>query len=172
MGFSTLDGIPMATRCGALDAGVVLHLLGQRQYSLADLDALLYHESGLLGVSGISADSRELLASELPEAREALELFAFRTAGEITRLATSIGGLDAVVFTAGIGEHQPAIRRAICERLAWLGVRIDAQSNHRNACVISDARSRAAVLVIPTNEEQVIAQDAVSILHSQAASAC
>lgn len=167
MGFSTLDGVPMATRCGALDAGVVLHLLGQRQRSLAEVEALLYHESGLLGVSGISADSRELLASEAPQAREALDLFAFRIAGEVARLATSMGGLDAVVFTAGIGEHQPAIRAAVCERLAWLGVRIDAPSNARNARVISDTTSKVDVLVIPTDEEQVIAQEAVSVLDGQ-----
>lgn len=170
MGFSTLDGIPMATRCGTLDAGVVLYLLGQRQYSLPDLEAVLYHQSGLFGVSGISADSRELLASALPTAHEALELFAFRIAGEIARLATSIGGLDALVFTAGIGEHQPAIRRAVCERLAWLGIRIDAQSNACNTLVVSDAASSAAVLVIKTDEEQVIAQEAVSVLHSEASS--
>jgi acetate kinase len=167
MGFSTLDGVPMATRCGALDAGVVLHLLGQRQFSLAEVEALLYHESGLLGVSGISADSRELLASALPQAREALDLFAFRIAGEVARLATSMGGLDAVVFTAGIGEHQPAIRAAVCERLAWLGVRIDAPSNARNARVISDTTSKVDVLVIATDEEQVIAQEAVSVLDGQ-----
>ena len=167
MGFSTLDGIPMATRCGALDAGVVLHLLARQGYSLPDVEALLYHESGLLGVSGISADSRALLASALPEAREALELFAFRIAGEVARLAASIGGLDALVFTAGIGEHQPAIRSAVCKRLAWLGIQIDAQSNACHACVISTASSRAAVLVIATDEEQIIAQEAVSVLHGE-----
>ena len=167
MGFSTLDGIPMATRCGALDAGVVLHLRARHRYSLADVETLLYHESGLLGVSGISADSRALLASALPEAREALELFAFRIAGEVARLAASIGGLDALVFTAGIGEHQPAIRSAVCKRLAWLGIRLDAQSNACHACVISTAASRAAVLVIATDEEHIIAQEAVSVLHGE-----
>lgn len=166
MGFSTLDGIPMATRCGALDAGVVLYLLGQRLYSLTDLEAMLYHESGLLGVSGISADTRELLASRLPQAREALDLFVFRIAGEVARLAASVGGLDALVFTGGIGEHQPEIRQAVCERLEWLGLRIEAQSNARNAEVINDDTSRIAVLVIATDEEQVIAQEAVSVLHS------
>ncbi len=171
MGFSTLDGIPMATRCGALDAGVVLHLLGQQQCSLPDVEALLYHQSGLLGISGISADSRELLASDLPQAREALDLFAFRIAGEVARLATSLGGLDALVFTAGIGEHQPAIRAAVCERLAWLGIRIDAQSNMRNARIVSCLGGTPTVFVIATDEEQVIAQEAVSVLHSEAAQA-
>ncbi|MDG0027821.1 acetate/propionate family kinase [Trinickia sp. Y13] len=165
MGFSTLDGVPMATRCGALDAGVVLHLLGERDWKLADVERLLYHESGLLGVSGVSADSRTLLESTLPQAREAIDLFAFRIAGEIARLATSLGGLDALVFTAGIGEHQPEIRAAICERLAWLGVTLDPQTNGGNAQIVSSAKSCVAVLVIPTDEEQIIAQDAVSILH-------
>lgn len=167
MGFSTLDGIPMATRCGSLDAGVVLHLLGPCRYDLAEVETLLYRESGLLGLSGISADTRELLASKQPEAREALELFAFRTAGEIARLAASLGGLDALVFTAGIGEHQPEIRAAICQRLAWLGIRIDGQSNASNMRLISDAASSATVLVIATNEEHVIAQETVSVLHSE-----
>ncbi|QCP49901.1 acetate/propionate family kinase [Trinickia violacea] len=162
MGFSTLDGIPMATRCGALDAGVVLHLLEQRGRSLSEVEDILYHQSGLLGVSGLSADSRELLASPLPQAREALDLFAFRIAGEVARLATTLGGLDALVFTAGIGEHQPEIRAAVCERLAWLGIELDAQSNAGNARVISSAASRATVLVLPTDEEQVIAREALS----------
>lgn len=170
MGFSALDGVPMATRCGALDAGVVLHLLGPRQCSLAEVEALLYHESGLLGVSGISPDSRDLLASNLPEAREALDLFAFRISGEVARLATTLGGLDALVFTAGIGENQPAIRAAVCERLAWLGIRVDSQSNACNARVISHPKSHATVLVIATDEEQVIAQEAVSVLHGERSS--
>ena len=168
MGFSTLDGIPMATRCGAIDPGVVLHLLGERQFSLADVEALLYHQSGLLGVSGISADSRELLQSTLPQAREALDLFALRIAGEVARLATSLGGLDALVFTAGIGEHQPAIRAAVCERLKWLRIAIDAQSNAHNARVISCVASGVAVLVIATDEERVIAQEAISLLYNDA----
>lgn len=167
MGFSTLDGIPMATRCGALDAGVVLHLLEQRGRSLSEVEDILYHQSGLLGVSGISADSRELLASPLPQALEALDLFAFRIAGEVARLATTLGGLDALVFTAGIGEHQPEIRTAVCERLEWLGIELDAQSNTGNARVISSAASRATVLVLPTDEEHVIAREAVSILHRE-----
>lgn len=165
MGFSTLDGIPMATRCGALDAGVVLHLIRQRGMSPADVEAMLYGRSGLLGVSGISADSRELLASTRPEAREALDLFAFRIAGEAARLATTLGGLDGLVFTAGIGEHQPEVRAAICARLAWLGIDLDAQANERNARVISSERSRIAVIVLPTDEEQIIADEAVALLH-------
>jgi acetate kinase len=167
MGFSTLDGIPMATRCGALDAGVVLYLLEQQGLSIREVEKMLYEKSGLLGVSGISADSRELQASHRPEARDALALFVFRTAGEIARLATSLGGLDSLVFTAGIGEHQPEIRSAICERLAWLGVELDRQSNDGNARVVSSARSQVTVLVLPTDEEQIIANETVSVLHHE-----
>ena len=164
MGFSTLDGVPMATRPGALDPGVVLHLLGQKHLGLSEVESLLYHRSGLLGVSGISADSRELLASVDHHAREALQLFALRIAGEIARLAATLGGLDAVVFTAGIGEHQPEIRRMVCERLAWLGVALDAQANAGNHTMISTSGSRIGALVIPTDEEHEIAEEALSIL--------
>ncbi|MFP3504821.1 acetate/propionate family kinase [Burkholderia sp. SIMBA_062] len=167
MGFSTLDGIPMATRCGALDAGVVLHLLEQRHMSSSAVEEMLYTQSGLLGVSGISADSRELQASHRPEAREALELFAFRIAGEAARLAATLGGLNSLVFTAGIGEHQPEVRRAICDRLVWLGLELDSQSNARNARVISSARSQVTVLVLPTDEEQIIANEALSVCHRE-----
>lgn len=168
MGFSTLDGIPMATRCGALDPGVLLHLLGPLGHPLADVEDILYRKSGLLGVSGISADSRELLMSDRPEAREAIDLFTFRIAGEIARLATTAGGLDAIVFTAGIGEHQPQIRAGISGRLNWLGLELDAIANAANAETINAASSRIAAYVIPTNEEQVIADEAVSILHGTA----
>jgi acetate kinase len=169
MGFSTLDGIPMATRCGALDAGVVLYLLQQQRLSAAEIEKVLYEQSGLLGISGLSADSRELAASSRPEAREALELFAFRIAGEAARLATTLGGLDCFVFTAGVGEHQPHIRAAVCERLAWLGVELDDHANAASSSVISAARSRVTVLVLATDEEQIIANEAVSILHSEGA---
>ncbi|CAN7783082.1 acetate/propionate family kinase [Caballeronia sp. LjRoot34] len=167
MGFSTLDGIPMATRCGALDAGVVLYLLQQQGLSAAEIEKILYEQSGLLGISGLSADSRELSASNQPEAREALDLFAFRIAGEAARLATTLGGLDCLIFTAGIGEHQPEVRAAICERLAWFGVEIDHRANADNASVISSERSRIAVLVLETDEEQIIANEALSILRSE-----
>ncbi|MDR8401140.1 acetate/propionate family kinase [Paraburkholderia sp. USG1] len=168
MGFSTLDGIPMATRCGALDAGVVLHLLEQQGLNVKEVEHMLYEKSGLLGVSGISADSRELEASHRPEAREALELFAFRIAGEAARLAATLGGLDSLVFTAGIGEHQPSVRLAVCERLAWLGVELDRDANDSNARVISSVRSQITVLVLPTDEEQIIANEAIAVLHNEA----
>ncbi len=164
MGFSALDGIPMATRCGALDPGVLLHLLMQKGQSPQQIEDLLYRRSGLLGVSGISADSRELLESPAPEAAEAIELFTFRIAGEMARLATTLGGLDAVVFTAGIGENQPAIRAAVARRLGWLGLALDEAANAANAGTISAPGSRVAAFVIPTDEERVIADEALALL--------
>ena len=145
MSFSTLDGIPMATRGGALDPGVLLHLQKVRGLSLDTLEDMLYHRSGLLGVSGISADARELAASDAPEAREALALLALRVAREVAAVATTIGGLDALVFTGDIGEHQPAVRDAICRHLEWLG--------------------KVPVLVLHTEEEQVIADEACHVLY-------
>jgi acetate kinase len=164
MGFSTLDGIPMATRCGALDPGVLLHLLSQKHQSPHMIEDLLYHKSGLLGVSGISADSRELLEDSRPEAGEAIELFAFRIAGETARIANTLGGMDAMVFTAGIGEHQAKIRDRVARRLAWLGVELDGKSNTGDEEAISARGSRVAVLVIPTDEEQIIVDEALSVL--------
>ena len=160
MSFSTLDGIPMATRCGALDPGVLIHLIKERGMTIGDVEDMLYHRSGLLGVSGISADTRELLASSEPAAREALDLFTFRIAREAAATATTLGGIDGLVFTAGIGEHQPAIRDAICRHLAWLGVTLDAEANARNATRIGAPGLKVAVLVVPTNEEEVIAEEA------------
>lgn len=163
MGFSTLDGIPMATRCGALDPGVLLHLLANGT-SQRQLEDLLYKRSGLLGVSGISADSRALLESDAPEAREAIAMFAFRIAQTVASLAVTLGGLDGIVFTAGIGEHQPEVRALVCGHLAWLGVALDEDANAANATRISVAGSKVAVLVVPTDEEQVIADEAVGVL--------
>jgi acetate kinase len=164
MGFSTLDGVPMATRCGALDPGVLIHLVKQRGLSIDVIEDMLYHRSGLLGISGVSADSRDLIASDAPEAREALNLFNLRIAREIAALATTLGGLNGIVFTGGIGEHQPQIRNAVCRDLAWLGVAVDDSANSKNATRIDTSKSRIAVLVIPTDEEQVIADEACSIL--------
>ncbi len=163
MGFSALDGIPMATRCGALDPGVLLHLVAEG-YDAGRLEDLLYRRSGLLGVSGISADSRDLIDSDRPEAREALDLCCFRITGEIGRLAVTLGGLDAIVFTAGIGEHQPPIRAAVAERLRWLGLELDEAANAANATRISRADARVAAFVIPTDEEAVIAEDALAVM--------
>ncbi|MEW9612433.1 acetate/propionate family kinase [Shinella sp. S4-D37] len=164
MGFSTLDGIPMATRCGALDPGVLLHLLGEEKLALHEVEDLLYHKSGLLGVSGISADSRDLLASDAPGAKEAIGLFTLRIAGEVARLAATLGGLDAVVFTAGVGENQPAVRAGVCDRLGWLGLDLDPAANAANATLVSKPEGRTAAFVIPTDEEQVIADETLSIL--------
>ncbi|HTN62807.1 MAG TPA: acetate/propionate family kinase, partial [Devosia sp.] len=163
MSFSTLDGIPMATRCGALDPGVLIHLIKERGMSIEAVEDMLYHRSGLLGVSGISADSRTLIASEEPGAREALELYTFRISREIAAIANTLGGLDGLVFTAGIGEHQPQIRDAICNHLAWLGVKIDTAANAQHATQIHASTSAASVLIVPTDEEQVIADEAYSV---------
>ncbi len=164
MSFSTLDGIPMATRPGAVDPGVLLHLLQQKHMSIDALEDLLYHRSGLLGASGISADSRELVESDKPEAREAMALFALRVAREMAAIATTLGGLDAIVFTAGIGEHQPDVRAAIAAHLEWLGVRIDAEANAAHERRIDAGDSAVAVLVMHTDEEQVIADEACQVL--------
>lgn len=168
MAFSTLDGVPMATRCGALDPGVLIHLLKERGLSIEAVEDMLYHQSGLLGMSGISADVRDLLASGSVEAREALDIFAFRIAREIAAIANTLGGLDGLVFTAGIGEHQPDIRDAICRHLVWLGVALDPAANRRNAERIDAADTRIAVLVIPTDKEQVIAEEACDVLRELA----
>lgn len=163
MGFSTLDGAPMATRCGAIDPGVLLHLMQFQGKTVKDVSELLYYHSGLLGVSGISADTRDLLASSAPEAREALDMFAFRIAGEVARIASTLGGLDGLVFTGGIGEHQPAIRKMICARLAWLGIRLNEEANTAGSLTIHDRTSTVAAIVIATDEEQVIADEALQI---------
>lgn len=169
MGFSTLDGIPMATRCGAIDPGVLLHLMGAGGQTLAELEDMLYHRSGLLGVSGISADSRELLRSNEAAAREAIDLFTLRIAGEIARLAATLEGLDAVVFTAGIGENQPRIRAGVCRRLGWLGLELDDMANAGNATLISSPASRVSVFVIATDEEQIIADETYSVIGAASA---
>jgi acetate kinase len=164
MGFSTLDGVPMATRPGWLDPGVLLHFLGPLGKSIREVEEMLYHHCGLLGVSGFSGDIRELVNDGGREAREAVDLFIFRIAGEICRLASTLGGLDGLVFTAGIGENQPIIREHVAERLLWLGVELDAAANGRNASKISTPTSHVAVYVIPTDEEQMIADECLSVL--------
>lgn len=166
MSFSTLDGIPMATRCGALDPGVLLHLLQEENMRAEALANLLYNRSGLLGLSGLSGDTRDLLESQARQAREAIEIFTLRIAGEICRLASTLGGLDALIFTAGIGEHQPAIRAAICQRLTWLGIDLDIDANNKNAFRITIGSSRPAAFVLATDEEHTIASDTFEIIHS------
>lgn len=160
MSFTPLDGIPMASRCGALDPGVLLYLLREEGMSPQQLDDLLHHRSGLLGVSGISGDVRTLLESSDPHAAEALDLFAYRTAQAIAGNAVALDGIDALVFTAGIGEHAAPVRAAICRHLAWLGLVLDEAANQRHGPCISQADSPVSAWVIPTNEERVIAHHA------------
>ncbi|WP_105438931.1 acetate/propionate family kinase [Neorhizobium sp. T25_13] len=167
MGFSTLDGIPMATRPGWLDPGVLLHFLGPLGKSLEEVEDMLYHKSGLLGVSGISGDTRELIGDGGSQAQEAIDLFALRIAGEVGRLASTLGGLDALVFTAGIGENQPEVRKRIADRLLWLGVELDAAANGSNALKISTPAARVAVHVISTDEERMIAEECLAVLNAQ-----
>lgn len=164
-GFSVLDGLVMATRCGSLDPGVILYL-GRQGYSFADIEEMLYNRSGLLGVSGISEDIRVLLASTDVHAREAIELFTYRLAIEIAGMAAALGGLDGIVFTAGIGAHSPEIRAAVCERLAWLGVRLDPAANHAGEFCISAASSYVDVRVMATDEEAMIARHVSNALLS------
>ncbi|CAM5323949.1 Acetate kinase OS=Afipia felis OX=1035 GN=pduW PE=3 SV=1 [Afipia felis] len=158
MGFTALDGLLMSTRCGSLDPGAILFLAQTEKMTPAQLSELLYTRSGLLGVSGLSGDLRVLLDSNDPHAREAIELFVYRIVKEIGALTAVLGGLDGLVFTAGIGEHAFQIRQMVCDQLAWLGVAIDAQANRNNALKIGTAQSQTEVWVIPTDEELVIAQ--------------
>lgn len=164
MGFSALDGLVMGTRPGTLDPGVVLFLEQHLGIKPDALQRLLYDESGLLGVSGISSDMRALLASEALGAREAIELFVFRLVREIGALTASLGGLDGLVFTAGIGEHATAVRGMACTALRFVGAKLDQEANLRNATLISAADSRIALYVIPTNEEEMIARHTAHII--------
>ena len=165
MGFSALDGLVMGTRCGSLDPGVILWLEEERRMTAKQVEDLLYHRSGLLGVSGgIASDMRRLLASAEPQAKEAVELFAYRIAREAGAMISSLGGLDGFVFTAGIGEHAPVIREMVCARLGWLGIEVDPAANAKDACVITRPESRIPVWVIPTNEEAMIAQHTLATL--------
>ncbi len=167
MGFTALDGLPMGTRCGALDPGVLLYLLQEKGMDTAAVEKLLYHRSGLLGVSGLSSDMRILLRSPEPRAAAAIEVFVFRIAREIAALAATLGGLDGIVFTAGIGEHAPKIRRLVCERASWLGVKLDLQANRTGEPRISASDSHVAVWVIPTNEEAMIARHTLEIVREE-----
>lgn len=164
MSFTTLDGVPMATRCGALDAGVLIHLLRNNRHSVSDMEYMLYHSSGLLGMSGISADCRDLVSSELKQAKQALDVFNLRIAQEIARLAVTLQGLDTIIFTAGIGEHQPEVREAVLEQLRWMGIEIDYKANNANQSRLTTFNSPIAAFIIPTDEEQRIADDAARLI--------
>lgn len=160
MGFSTLDGLVMGTRSGSMDPGVLLYLLQQQHMTPDEIEDLLYRRSGLLGVSGISNDMRILLDSQAPRAREAIDLFVYRIVREIGSLAAALGGIDALVFTGGIGEHAPIIRAMVCAQLRWLGLELDAEANLRNASHIATPASAVRACIVQTDEESVIAQHA------------
>ncbi|MCC7040284.1 MAG: acetate/propionate family kinase [Burkholderiales bacterium] len=164
MGFTTVDGLPMGTRCGALDPGVLLYCMTELRMDAAAVERLIYQQSGLLGVSGVSSDMRTLEASADPHAREAIELFVYRIGCDLGALAAALGGLDAIVFTAGIGEHSVALRERVCRAAAWLGVELDAEANARHGARISTADSRTSAWVVPTDEELMIAQHAQAYL--------
>ena len=163
LGFTALDGLCMGTRPGALDPGVILYLFQTLGLSAREVETLLYKRSGLLGLSGISNDMRDLLASEEPGAQLAIDYFVYRAAKDIGALAAVLGGIDALVFTAGIGENSPEVRRRIVEASAWLGLDLDPEANARNATRISRPAGVPA-LVIPTNEELIIARHTGTVL--------
>jgi acetate kinase len=158
MGFSPLDGLVMGTRCGNIDPGVLLYLIDRHNMDARALEQLLYHQSGLLGVSGISNDMRTLLASDDPRAQQAIELFVYRAGREIGSLAAALGGLDALVFTGGIGEHSAEIRAKICHQAAWLGLKLDDSANEATATCVSTQNSKLSVWIVPTDENLMIAR--------------
>jgi acetate kinase len=163
-GFTALDGLCMGTRPGAIDPGAILYLLQSLSLSPKDIETILYRKSGLLGISGISCDMRVLLAHDEPEARLAVDYFVYRAAKEIGALAAVLGGIDGLVFTAGIGENSPEVRRRICEACAWLGVELDVEANNSKGPRISGPHSKVSAWVIPTNEELMIARHTGSLL--------
>lgn len=164
LGFTALDGLCMGTRPGSIDPGVVLHLIQGLKLSAKEIETLLYKKSGLLGISGISNDMRDLLGRSEPAARFAVDYFVYRAAKEIGSLAAVLGGVDALVFTAGIGENSAEIRQRICESSAWLGIELDQAANTERRSRISNSRSKVSVWVIPTNEELMIARHTGALL--------
>src|SRR5437667_12513545 len=164
MGFTAVDGLPMGTRTGSLDPGVLLYLMDERGMDARAIEALIYKHSGLLGVSGISSDMRELLESDHPHARDAVALFCYRIGRELGSLAAALGGLDALVFTAGIGEHAAPIRERVCRDALWFGLTLDAAANARHGPRISGPDSAVAAWVIATDEEQMIARHTHAML--------
>ncbi len=164
MGFTPADGLPMGTRCGALDPGVILYLIDERKMNARAIERLLYNESGLLGVSGISGDMRALLASDAASAKLAVDLYVYRIRRELGSLAAALGGLDAIVFTGGVGENAVAIRERVCRDAAWLGVELDATTNAGGGPRISVGWSRVSAWVVPANEELMIARHTQRVL--------
>jgi acetate kinase len=164
MGFTALDGLPMGTRSGSLDSGVILWLQQQKGWPVDRVEKFLYHDCGLKGLSGLSNDIRDLLASDAPLAKLAVEYFVYHTARTAGALAVSMGGIDGLVFTAGIGEHSPPIRARVLDRLRWLGFDLDGAANEKGTGRITTATSRLTAFVIPTDEERVIARETIALL--------
>jgi acetate kinase len=162
MSFSALDGVPMGTRCGSLDPGVLLYLM-REGWTVEKLEDLLYKKSGLLGISGVSNDVRDLLASTDPRAIEAIDYFVYRIAREIGSLAVALGGVDALIFTAGVGENSPVIRQRVCAQLAFLDIAVDAEANRTNQRCISPKEQSPSIWAIPTDEEGVIAAHTLAV---------
>ncbi|MFG1478413.1 acetate/propionate family kinase [Xanthobacter sp. V4C-4] len=171
MGFTALDGLPMGTRCGQIDPGVIFYMVQQEGKTIDEVRDLFYTKSGLLGMSGLSNDMRTLEAADTPEAHEAIDYFVFRIRRELGGLAAALGGLDALIFCGGIGENSRKIRRRICEGMSWIGLELDHDQNDVNARVISTEFSRARIMVIPTNEELVIARACKRLLAREQAQA-
>lgn len=167
MGFSALDGLPMGTRCGQLDPGVLLYLMDQEGMSASEISDLLFKRSGLLGLSGLSNDMRTLEKADTHETRQAISYFTFRLRRELGAMSAVLGGIDALVFTGGIGENSRLVRERVCTGMGWLGIELDPDANADNDRIISTDLSRVAVLVIPTNEELVIARAAADLLAAQ-----
>jgi acetate kinase len=164
MGFTAADGLPMGTRCGQIDPGVLLFLLEQRGMAAGALSDLVYKKSGLLGLSGVGSDMRDLLASADPRAKEAVDYFVYRVAYFVGALAACLGGLDALVFTAGIGEHAAPVRERVCRNLGWLGLELDAAANAEHRTRISSSASKVSAWVVPTDEELMIARHVAEVL--------
>jgi acetate kinase len=164
MGFTALDGLMMGQRCGSIDPGVIIHLISHYKMSVDEVEQMLYKGSGLLGVSGISNNMQVLQQSSHPDAKQAIDLFCYKAAQELSSLVSTINGIDAIVFTAGIGENSGQIREKICERLIWLGVTLETSANRLNKSVTSHVNSQVKALIIPANEELVMAQSSQTLM--------
>jgi acetate kinase len=167
MGFTAVDGLMMGTRCGAIDPGVILYLIDELGMDARAIEKLIYSESGLLGVSGVSSDMRTLMASDAPRARLAIDLYVYRIGRELGSLAAALGGLDAIVFTGGIGENSAEIRERVCRQARWLGVKLDEQANRNGGPRIGGATGSVGAWVVPTNEELMIARHTRNVLQAQ-----
>jgi acetate kinase len=171
MGFTAADGLPMGTRCGSIDPGVILYLMDELNMNARAIEKLIYQQSGLLGVSGLSSDMRVLLGSQEPRARFAVDLFIYRIGRELGSLAAALGGLNALVFTGGIGEHSAVVRESVCRGAGWLGVKLDVAANQAGGPGISNGSSAVSVWVIPTNEELMIARHTRRVVATATAAA-